>query len=65
MDKKDKIKERVANKQHTCFICKGDIDIGEVYTEVTMVMTSPYSKRKSYLPVRICIVHHPRELGLK
>ena len=46
-----------ARKKHKCHICKGEIDTGEVYTNITKRL-SPNEKRFRYpMKYKICLHH--------
>ena len=56
--------ERKAVKEHRCSLCKGKIEIGEVYTVMTQITKSDYGPNK-YKKFEVCLMHDVANIKIK
>jgi len=65
LSKKYTTVDRKAKKTHKCFVCEGEIESGEIYTEISWFKKSIQYKKPIYCVSRMCLHHDLNKINLK
>tara|TARA_Y100000310_G_scaffold56232_1_gene51653 strand:+ start:52123 stop:52332 length:210 start_codon:yes stop_codon:yes gene_type:complete len=65
LDKRFETVERTALKPYKCFVCEGEIELGEVYTEVVRNSNPLHPRKAYYSTIRVCLHHDLNRLELE